>query len=209
MSETIIYGFGIDGACTEDEVRIRNAFRGGIRIWQLLEKKYLPVYRPRYVPDYVPDGEIEAFLGHAPSRIFSISDQEPMRDIWSLFTAENVSETDKIVLGTTLDDVLVRRGNIQRVIEAFEAFDKEHEGDTSLKEQAEGLRTFLEDPNITAVGWNQTSVNGDDWSNIGDPVIDEDGDECGSPYNFKTGKIHWWLFDAIGEATEASDEENK
>ena len=209
MSETIIYGFGIDGACTEEAACIPNAFRGAISIWKLLEKKYLPVYRPCYVPESVPDDEIEAFLGYPSSRIFSMSDEAAMKDIWNLFMAENVSETDKIVLGTTFDDVLVRRGNIQRVIDAFEAFDKEHEAETNINEQAKGLRLMIQDPNITAVGWNQTSVNGDDWSNIGDPYVDEDGYEYGGPYNFKTGTNHWWLFDRIGETTEASNEEDK
>jgi len=48
---------------------------------------------------------------------------------------------------------------------------------TNLKEQADGLRAFYADENISAVGWNQTSVNGDDWSNFGGYEEDEDGEE--------------------------------
>lgn len=204
MSCTLIYGFGMDGTCTDEVVAIQNAFRGGIAVWRALEKKYLPSYRPAWVPKGVSDDEILDYIGFEPSRATSLTDDEAIKDIWNLFKAENTSETDRIVLGTTFDNVLVRRGNILKVVEAFEAFDKEHEGMSNLKEQADGIRSFLADPQITAIGWNQTSVNGDDWSNSGETMEDEDGDEVGGPYNFKTGTDHWWLFDEIEKVVAAN-----
>lgn len=205
MSTVIIYGFNQEGVCSY-EAEVHNAWRGAIAVWKALEKKYLPQYRPRYVPASVPDDEVEAWLGYSASRLSSISDPDAMKDVWNLFEAENVSGADKIVLGTTLDNVLVRRENIPKVIEAFEEFDKEHEGETNLKQQADELRDFYDDDEVSAVGWNQTSVNGDDWSNTGEIVRDEDGDEIGGPYNFNTGKKHWWLFDALAAVTEENHE---
>ena len=205
MSETIIYGFGPDGICTCEEASAKNAWRGAMAIWKILEKKYLPPYRPRYVPASVPDNEINEYLGFEPTRV-SGANMDAMNAIWHLFIIDSVSITDKIVLGTTFDNVLVRREDIPKVIEAFEAFDKEHDGMTNLKEQADGLRAFYEDEDVSAVGWNQTSVNGDDWSNAGDTILDEDGAEIGSPYNYKTGKKHWWLFDELEKPPEDRNE---
>ena len=204
MSKTVIHGFGMDGICTSKIAEANNAWRGAVMVWQILESKYLPKYRPRYVPASVPDDEIEEYLGYKPTRLSS-SNVGAMSAVWHLLIADGVSITDKIVLGTTFDNVLVRRDDIPKVIEAFEAFDKEHEGMTNLKEQADGLRAFYKDEEVSAVGWNQTSVNGEDWSNIGEPIIDEDGDEVGGPYNFKTGNRHWWLFDVLKYASEDSD----
>lgn len=201
MSYTEIYTFSKDGAC-EDCHEVKNAWRGALAVWSLLERKYLPVYRPRYVPDYVPDDEVEAFCGFSPNRIGAF-DGDAIKEIWNLCRQSYVSETDKIVLLTTLDNVLVKREHIQKVIEAFEAFAKEHADKTNLDQQAAVLKEILEDDEVTAVGWNQTSVNGDSWSNAGETVIDEDGDECGSPYNYKTGNKHWWLF---GEGDDTAEE---
>ena len=206
MSTTVIHGFGMDGICTGDITEASNAWRGAIAVWKLLEKKYLPPYRPMFVPDYVKDDEIEEYLGHESSRLYAFSDSGAMKDIWDLIENGKVSLTDKIVLGTTLDYVLVRRENIPNVIEAFEAFDKEHEGMTNLKEQADGLRAFYEDEEVSAVGWNQTSVNGDDWSNAGEMTYDGNGGMDRKPYNFNTGNKHWWLFDELNKSAEAQHE---
>ena len=51
---------------------------------------------------------------------------------------------------------------------------------------------MLSSDNCIAVGWNQTSVNGDTWKNYGG--YDEEKDEC-IPYNCLTMNKHWYLFD--------------
>lgn len=205
MSTTVIHGFDLDGVCTDEITEAHNAWRGAMAIWKILERKYLPKYRPRYVPDWIQDDEVNEYLGFEPTRING-TDPDAMKEVWQLFTNANVSTTDRIVFGTTLDNALVKRENIPKVIEAFEEFDKEHEGLTNLKEQADGLRAFYADEKISAVGWNQTSINGDDWSNFGGYEEDEDGEETPVPYNFNTGDKHWWLFDELEKATEANHE---
>ncbi|NBI80505.1 hypothetical protein D3Z48_00180 [Clostridiaceae bacterium] len=51
-----------------------------------------------------------------------------------------------------------------------------------------------DDPEIMAVGWNQTSVNGTTWDNDGGY---DDEAEKSRPYNCLTGDKHFWLFDEL------------
>lgn len=188
MSNTEIYGFDKEGnAYFEDE--IRNAWRGGMAVWSFLEEKYLPPFVPNYARQIgikTPE-EFEKRFGHKPYRTTTLMEDAGIREIWNLEHDENVTETDRICLATTFDYVLVKKENIPLVVEAFRAF----EGTTSLKEQADVLERMYDDEDCIAVGWNQTSVNGDTWSNYGG--YDEENDCC-IPYNCFTGDKHWWLF---------------
>lgn len=141
-------------------------------IWQRLEEKYLPPYFSKYA-------HIET------SRCYSM-DGEAMNDIWRLANSKRVSEDDKICLLTTFDNVLVKKEDMQKVIDAFRNFD----GETSLKEQADILEEMLKDDDCIAVGWNQTSVNCDAWDKY---EYDEETDEY-KPYNCLSGDKHGWLF---------------
>lgn len=102
----------------------------------------------------------------------------------------DVSDVDRICLFTTFDNCLVKKDDIPKVIEVFRLF----KGETSLKEQADILEQMYVDDDCIAVGWNQTSVNGDTWVNLGG--YDEDNDES-IPYNCLTGTKHYWLFDEM------------
>jgi len=95
-------------------------------------------------------------------------------------------ETEQIALLSTYDNALIKRENFQEVIEAFCNF----KGDTSLKEQSDVIKEALEDENCIAIGWNQTSVNVDNWCNYGG--YDEEKDEP-IPYNINKGNKHWFL----------------
>lgn len=99
---------------------------------------------------------------------------------------DKMEEVDQIVLLTTYDYALIKREDFQKVINAFRDF----KGDTSLKEQADIIEESLEDEDCIAIGWNQTSVNGDNWCNYGG--YDNENDEC-IPYNINTGSKHWFL----------------
>lgn len=175
MSYTEIYGFDKTGnAYFEDEVK--NSFRSAMAIWQTLEDRYLP---KRIV------------YGMEMSRTHDIVGSK-IEEIWGLYKNDKVSYTDKICLHTTFDACLVKKENLPKVIKAF----REFEGETSLKEQADILEKMYADENCIAVGWNQTSVNGDEWSNKGG--YDEEND-CHIPYNCLSGEYHYWLFDELEE----------
>lgn len=190
MSYTEIFRFdkaGNANGCTD----IPNAFRGAIAIWSYLENKYLPPYIPDYLQarGFLTSEDCEKRLGYKPSRCSSLNN-EPIREIWDLYNKDNVSITDKICLFTTFDNCLVKKENIPKVVEAFRAF----EGESSLKEQARVLELLCNDDDCIAVGWNQTSVNGDTWITRGG--YDEEND-IGIPYNCLTGTEHYWLFEEL------------
>ena len=203
MSCTEIYVFKKDGN-GEFYGETRNAWRGGMAVWTEMEKRYLQPYIPDYVKrcNWYYDGmdysNIARILGYEPSRCTTLplSNDDPMNEIWGLYDSDKVSDADKIVLATTFDGCLVKKEDVPKVIEAFKSFG----GETSLPEQAELLQKAFADSDIIAVGWNQTSVNGDTWTNSGG--YDEEEDEY-LPYNCLTMRDHWWMFHEEEDQTEA------
>lgn len=192
MSYTEIFGFDKEGnAYSAGEVR--NAFRSGMAIWNILEQRYLPLYRPAHAPKWVPDDKLESHLGYKPSRCSAFMDRDAMKEVWNLANNKEVLEVDRICLFTTFDKCLIKREDIEKVIKAFNEFD----GETSLKEQALILEELLKDENCIAVGWNQTSVNCDIWENYS---YDEENDET-TPYNCLKQDEHYWLFDELEQWT--------
>lgn len=193
MSYTEIVCFKNNGdaeSCTD----IKNSWRGAMAIWNILEKKYLPQYRPSYIPKDIPDSMLEAYCGYKPSRCSAMMDRDAMKEIWNLFDKNNVSKVDRIVLGTTFDKMLVKKENFQEVIDAFNQF----EGETSLKEQANVLKETLENDEIIAVGWNQTSVTQNQWTCH---EFDKESEEY-IPYNCLKSTEHYWLFDEMEKEGE-------
>jgi hypothetical protein len=157
-----------------------NSWLGAMAIWKILEDKYLPPYHPDY-PERID---------RKYSRTSAIFNMNVMRPIWELYKKEEVSYIDKIVLGTTFDNVLIKIENIEKVIIAFEDF----KGKTNLKEQVNIIREGLKkNEDVIAIGWNQTSVNENKWDSTN---FDEDeGTSLG--YNLEKETDHWYLFDEI------------
>lgn len=174
MSYTEIYKFKKNGDAVSF-AEIKNAFRGAMAVWDILDKKYLPPFKPSW-----------AF---STEQKYSRSiDREGAKEIWALHESDKVSETDKIVLGSTFDKVVVLRENIPELIKAF----REFEGETSLKEQADLIEMeFNKDKKMLGIAWNQTSVNGDNWENFGGYNRNDNA----IPYNILTMTDHWSLFE--------------
>jgi hypothetical protein len=177
MSYTEIYKFNKDGT-VECFAEIRNAWRGAMAIWNILDKKYLPDYVPEYAKysqekkEYYRSMDI---LGGA------------LKEVWALSLNEEVSKIDKICLRSTFDKVVVMRENLTELIEAFRNF----EGETSLNEQADEIEKEMKNhPELIAIAWNQTSVICDAWKS---DDIDEDGNLL--PYNILKSENHWSMFD--------------
>ena len=193
MSSTEIYYFNKVGECC-GEYSVRNAFRGAMKVWHIMEEKYLPPFRPKYVPEGMTMEEFEQRFELKPSRLsitFNDQKENPAKEVWNLFENKSVPISERIVLGTTFDWVLVKREEIGKVIQAFRAF----QGETNLGEQADILEECLKDENVAAIGWNQTSVNADTWMTAGRLKGNDEGHE---PYNFLKQDKHWWLFDELG-----------
>lgn len=194
MSFTEIYAFDLNGF-PYIFAQVHNSWRGAFAVWHIMEDRYLPMFVPRYIMDtnwYRPDMTVEDIkrnIGYQPSRLIGFGNiEDHSHEIWDLVDDLNIPDYERIVLYTTFDKCLVRKENLATVVAAFRQFD----GDTSLKEQADILEKAAGDPNIIAIGWNQTSVNGDTWINFGG--YDEDEKEY-IPYNCLTGKDHFWIFD--------------
>ena len=186
MSYTEIFAFGKDGNAKRF-ADVGNSWRGGMAIWGILEDRYLePLPKPSWMND-------EEYKKHGYSRAaippLNSGAANPLKSVWDLWTDQRVSRTDKIVLGTTFDHVVVMSGNIEETAKAFEEF----KGETSLKEQAKILIKALEDKDTIAVSWNQTSVNGDTWTSYN---YDEKNEES-TPYNIHKQTDHWNLFEEL------------
>ena len=199
MSYTEIYAFDKAGL-PRLYGEVHNSWRGAMAVWNIMEDRHLPPFVPEYIkfcnwyrPGMTAE-EIEARNGFKPRRtapsLSNGKDNDPAREIWNLVDNPEIPEHEKIVLYTTFDNCLVRAENLPAVIAAFRQF----EGETSLKEQADILQGAADDPEIIAVGWNQTSVNGDSWYNAGG--YDEEAEES-LPYNCLTGDKHYGLFDEL------------
>jgi hypothetical protein len=179
MSSTELYKFKKDGTATYF-AETKNAFRGASAIWDIIEKRYLP----KYIPSWATNAKDEY------SRTSDYSNREAMNEIWGLFYSDNVSGTDIIVLGSTFDNVIVMKEDMQKVIIAF----REFEGETSLKEQADLIEeAYNTDEDLIAIAWNQTSVNSDAW--MSSELIVTDDDEYYLPYNMFKHEGHWNLFE--------------
>lgn len=185
MSYTEIFGFDLEGNA-HFEGEAHNAWRGGMAIWRIMELRHLPPLPPQYGMEC-----------HRYSTFPVGGKENPMKEIWDLADNPDIPVDQRIVLFTTFDNCLVKKEDLPRVIEALRAFEGEdHRGETNLGEQADILEQIAKDPEVIAVGWNQTSVNTDTWSNAGgyDDVKDEP-----IPYNCLTGDTHYWLFDELKE----------
>lgn len=178
MSATIIFAFGKDGNI-KDSYEISNAFRGAMAVWLELEKRYLPPAIWKFEPEHPTPPNW--------SRMYGYNDDQA-QEVWNLFSNKDVSLNERICLGTTFDNVLVKKEDIKTVISAFKAFG----GGTSLPEQAKILEVLADDDDCIAVGWGQTNVCGENWECY-------ECDENGEPicYNCLTGEKHWWLFDEL------------
>ena len=153
MSCTEIYGFDLKG----DVIllgEVKNAFRGAIAIWDIINQRYL-------------NGN-----NMVDDKICSIFDLKLLQKIWDLGEDETIPETDRIVLRSTFDKVVVFTKDIPKVVQAFNDFD----GGTTLREQAKIIDENKE--GLLGICWNQTSVNHGVWDD----------------YNLLTMTDHWDLF---------------
>ena len=180
MSSTEIAGLTKNKAYEIGETR--NGHRGAMAVWQIVEKRYLPsLDKPYYVK--------EDYSSRVVASMCSFGDEkQPIDEIWGLVNNIDICDTDRIVLASTFDNVLVKKEYIPVLLKAF----REFEGETSLKEQADIIeRAVNSDKSIVAIGWNQTSVNENKWLT---QDYNEKKDEY-LTYNLKKNDEHWYLFE--------------
>ena len=176
MSYTTIYAFKKNWLpfCLGE---VGNSHRSAPAIWDYMEKKYLPPYMPDFAKNY-----IWLKPWHFSRMVSFWTDPNGMYDVWNLFDRKDIPKHERIVLWSTFDDSVVMKPDFQILIDAFNAF----EGESSLKEQADIIKSALSNEDIVAIAWNQTSLSQTRWYYGGG--LDENDEEL--PYNILTMTDH-------------------
>jgi len=120
--------------------------------------------------------------------------------LWKLAKDPRVSETDRIVLATTFDRVMVKKENFPRLIEAMKKWADVNDGYNHIGGVIECLEELQQDNSCHAVCWWLTSSSDNPWK-----VRDYDEeDEYDDPHYYDISKAdtkencyHWFLFDEL------------
>jgi hypothetical protein len=198
MSYTEIYKFKKNGdAQLFDEHR--NAHRWAMAIWIIMEELYLPSYIPEWAKSLPASMKKEAY-----SRNGGTGD-DSIKEIWNIYKDPNVSKRDKLVLGSTFDEVIILKENLAELIEAYRDFGKETNGlkikaydnnewSSGCEEIASILEEILNDEDAIAIAFG-ISLSSNQWT------YGEENEETGeySPYNILKHDNHWDLFESFKE----------
>lgn len=144
---------------------VGNAWQGCMHLWNSLEKKYLPSYEAFDSdgrPDYLTSKCLEEKrYNHRSCYMMMMSEGEhnPMQEVCDLSSDTRLSFEEIMVMRSTMDNAIVLGCDIPMFIECLEKVAEEHGG--NYKEQADGLRKVYDEfgDDISAIGWNQSSVN--------------------------------------------------
>lgn len=153
MAYTEIYTINKNGDVVIHS-EIQQSLMGAMFIWRTLEEKYLPSLE---IPNnfFISD-DIKYF-----SR-FSYSNENKRGEVWGLCDSESLTNSERLVLFTTFDNIVFKKEDIYLFIGAFEDFTKEYDNH-NLKEQLKVLKAIKNDSECLGFAYNQTSVNCDVW----------------------------------------------
>jgi hypothetical protein len=172
MSYTEMYRVDANGDVQPYE-DFHNAWRGAFLVWREMSKAYLGKEFPLH--------KLET----------------DARETWDLWKNAEIPVAYRIVMAHTFDNVMIRRENFTRFIEAVEEYAETFDAGTLL-EQAQAVARIPED--TLAICWNPTSVNCNPWQKheICETCNQEIVDEY-RPYNINVDERHWFLFDHLEE----------
>ena len=143
---------------------VGNAWQGCMHLWDSLEEKYLPSYEC-----FDADGKLDylTYTSFKEKRynhrscymMMSRGENNPMQEVWDLSSDTRLSFEELMVMRSTMDNAIVLGCDIPTFIECLEKVAEEHGG--NYKEQAAELKKVYDEygDEISAIGWNQTSVN--------------------------------------------------
>lgn len=176
MSYTTLYKVPASGPI-ETYKDYHNAFRSAWLVWDTMSKQYLG------------KDAVEFMLDRS---------EHAMQPVWDLWKDPNVPESHRIVMASTFDKVMVKRENLERLGEAYDAYSRAVEDPGHIEAMADDLRELAQDETCFAVCWCQTSVSSDVWLA---PVTCEC---CGSEVDYRMYDVsrdegHWFLFEARDE----------
>ncbi|EJG7554940.1 hypothetical protein [Listeria monocytogenes] len=162
MSSTNIHVVRANGD-VEIYAEVKNSFAGAMKVWNSLNAKY--DFRDNLFTEF--------------------------KKTFSSFNKGVYEDFENVVLGSTFDNVIVKKEDIQLLIAAYEKYIDEFDG-SNLGLQIEIFRQIENKADAIGIAWCQTSVCDDLW----DFGYDEEKDEL-IPYNIYKGDDHWFLFDNI------------
>ena len=175
MSYTEIYKVPEKGEI-ESYADVNNAGRGAYLIWSGVYKHYI-------------------------GNKFNLWKDDHCKSVSYLVKDNDVHINDRIVIATTLENMMIRRENLPLLINAMEDFGNRHDNG-NLPEQVEHLKALVQDSTCFAVCWNQT--NGDAWE-VNSGEIDEDGEKVWRMYDVSKDNVHLFLFEEYPKLLEAAN----
>lgn len=173
MSRATLHGFGRDGEIYSIN-DYPNAWHGAIIVWMEMAKKY-----------GIPNAEAVLY------------DNAVADKVWGLpSTNKNMTEADRITMMTTFDRFIVYKQDFPALIAAMKASAAWLPEHCHIIKEANDIEKLLDDDNLTAVAWTQTSV-ADCW---GSGEFDENEESV--PYNLNKHTKHHDLFASLRECNE-------
>ena len=144
--------------------KVGNAWQGCMYLWDSLEEKYLPSYErldadgKLYYLTYTSFKE-KRYNHRSCYCVLREGEHNPMQEVWDLSSDTRLSFEELMVMRSTMNNAIVLGCDIPTFIECLEKVAEEHGG--NYKEQADKLQKVYDEygDDISAVGWNQTSVN--------------------------------------------------
>ena len=103
--------------------------------------------------------EVKRYNSRFPYSVMRRGEDNPMQAVWDLSSDTRLSFEELMVMRSTMDNAIVLGCDIPTFIECLEKVAEEHGG--NYKEQAAELMRVYDEygDDISAIGWNQTSVN--------------------------------------------------
>ena len=93
---------------------VHNSWLGFMHVWDELERKYLPKFDEQNV---LMTRFVAGMIGEKNK-----DGNHPMQDIWDLWMSDKLTENEKIVLVTTLDNVYIKFEDLHKVANAYRDF---------------------------------------------------------------------------------------
>lgn len=118
----------------------KNSWRSGMYVWEDIAKRYF---------------KVAGFMSYS---------DELQRKIWNAQHYYALSEAETIVLLSTMDNILVKYADAEKLITAFREYGAQHPN-SSFTEQADIIQRSIDNGSFTeeyCLVWNQISV-GDLW----------------------------------------------
>lgn len=161
MSYTELFKVNLKGDI-EIYQEFHNSHRGAMLVWKNMCERYLP-----------------------DTDFFSLF--RDLSPVWALWKNKTVDTSDRIVMAATFDRVMVKKQDLQRVVDAMRSYGERYEDPGTIPQQADAIEKLITDDDCQAICWNQTSVNADAWVTRGESEDLQD-------YNINRDSGHWFLF---------------